>query len=114
VPGLAGLAGRDNEVDPPTVLLCALFSLTFESSYLLPWVAHHASLGVDHFDLYLDDVSNSWLPDHAKQHAPLLALLEDSDIITLHSMKALGFVSQEHQIVHCAAETMGRADWVGN
>jgi hypothetical protein len=100
--------------EPPTVLLCALFSLTFESTYILPWIAHHASLGVDHFDMYMDDVSPSWLPEHATDHAELIAVLEASDIVTLFSMKTLRMISQERQLMHCTSNAMGRADWVGN
>jgi hypothetical protein len=75
---------------PQTVLLCCLFTLRFESTYLLPWLAHHAVLGVDHFDLYLDDASHSWDESQRVKHAPLLRLLEDSKHITLHSMRGLG------------------------
>jgi hypothetical protein len=98
---------------PPTILVCVLFSLAFESPYVLPWIAHHTILGVDHFDMYLDDVSPTWVPQHAEDHADLLALLNQSAAVTLHSMRMLGLEGQGDQLAHCVSETMGRADWVG-
>ena len=98
----------------PIIHLCALFALRFEAPYLLPWIAHHANYGVDHFHLYMDDSSPSWSDDLLVVHAHTLALLRGSDKVTLYSMKQHGIKGQEGQVEHCVVNTVSSADWVGN
>ena len=98
----------------PIIHLCALFALRYEAPYLLPWIAHHANYGVDHFHLYMDDSSPSWSDYLLVVHAHTLALLRGSDKVTLYSMKQHGIKGQEGQVEHCVVNTVSSADWVGN
>lgn len=73
----------------------------------------HAT-GVTHFEMYLDDASHTWDAEQTVQHGALLKLLNESKIITLHSLKRLNFSTQEEQLMHCSVNTYGKVDWVGN
>jgi len=105
---------RTSPVDRPVVHLCGIFALRFEAPYILPWIAHHAHYGVDHFHLYKDDISSSWSDDLNEQYSQLLKLLEDSDRVTVYSMKEHSITGQEGQVQHCVINTVNIADWVGN
>lgn len=68
----------------PLIGLCTWFTFRFESSHLLPWVAHHIGTGIDHVFLYVDDYSPSWEPDvlYARQ----MDALNRSGKVTVFSM----------------------------
>ena len=105
------------------LLLCGLLTLRTEAAYVLPWVAHHKLMGVDHVVLYHDDASGSWHPKLAIAHKELLAHLAGDEFVTLFSMREQNLSSQAQQIGHCAnltseiaasGEHAGAAAWVGN
>ena len=84
------------------LLLCGLLTLRTEAAYVLPWVAHHKLMGVDHVVLYHDDASGSWHPKLAIAHKELLAHLAGDEFVTLLSMREQNLSSQAQQIGHCA------------
>lgn len=105
------------------LLMCGLLTLRTEAAYVLPWVAHHKLMGVDHMVLYHDDASGSWHPKLAMAHKELLAHLAGETFVTLLSMREHNLSSQKEQIHHCtnltseiaaSAEHAGAAAWVGN
>lgn len=105
------------------LLMCGLLTLRTEAAYVLPWVAHHKLMGVDHMLLYHDDASGSWHPKLAIAHKKLLTHLASDESVTFLSMREHNLSSQAQQIGHCtnltseiaaSARHAGAAAWVGN
>lgn len=70
------------------LVLCTLFSLRLESSYLLPWIAWHSMVGFDHIFMYLDDVR---IGNEAREHQEVLhAAMGASSLVTVLSLKRVG------------------------
>jgi hypothetical protein len=114
LPSQHQFAGSSTCAVSPIVHLCGLFALRYEAGYILPWIAHHARYGVDHFHLYLDDFSSSWDPKQSDVHERLLGILSNHPKISLYWMTVVGLSSQEEQLNHCRLVTAPVAEWAGN
>lgn len=116
-----GTGTLDDRQDNMTVALCSLMTLRMEAPHLLPWVAYHLLIGVDHIHLYHDDRSGMWNDKLIQLHRPLMNYLHAHKQVTLHSMTEQNLESQQDQIDHCTALLSNHlvgglppATWVGN
>eukprot|EP00966_Prymnesium_polylepis_P037800 877638-Prymnesium_polylepis.1 len=100
---------------------CAMFTLRYEAPYLLPWLAFHATLGIDHFYLYHDDVS----PEFEHPLLPkLLETLGNSSYVTVYSMQSLLRSTdfnlsqyenlQDSALMHCNHVAFQNARWMAS
>jgi len=64
--------------------LCSLFTFRYESSYVLPWVAHQILFGAEHVYLYEDDISPGWKADELREQT--IKLLKKTGKVTIFSM----------------------------
>eukprot|EP01025_Chloroclados_australasicus_P046387 TRINITY_DN5117_c0_g6_i1.p1 TRINITY_DN5117_c0_g6~~TRINITY_DN5117_c0_g6_i1.p1 ORF type:complete len:581 (-),score=13.16 TRINITY_DN5117_c0_g6_i1:1442-3184(-) len=79
-----------------------------EAKYLLEWIAYHVNIGIDHFVMYNDASSDSYVE--------VLAPLIESGLVTLYQRENLSLIWEigyhESVMKHCSDNHMAQSQWL--